>query len=397
MKKLLLSSAAVCGLALVPATAQAQLSLNLGGYANIYGVYVDQDESSAAAIAVDGTEAREFDMLRETEIQASGETTLDNGITVGAHIELEADGEDGAGVQESYLFFSGEWGRINAGTEDGAVYLLQVATPSADSNYDGLRQYVQPFNYAVMAGAATGLTAPFAGMTEADGLDYDQDLAVGTDNLTYLSPVFNGFQLGVTYVPDFSDNGGSAFDLDGVRTDNTLSFGSLYEFGARYEGMFNNIGVILGGGYTHLERERVAAVITPGLVSDDRTVWNGGIDLDIGPFGFGVSYSEDDHGDVRNALDDGSIGEEEILVIGADYTTGPFKFGASYLDSDNSFGIEMLESTRYTGGVEYTYGPGMSFRGSITHVEHDKVTGLPATEGDKVDGTAVLFGTHVDF
>ena len=49
-------------------------------------------------------------------------------------------------TEESYAYFSGAWGRVNFGKEDGANYLLQVATPSADENFDGLRQYINPQN-----------------------------------------------------------------------------------------------------------------------------------------------------------------------------------------------------------------------------------------------------------
>ena len=46
-------------------------------------------------------------------------------------------------IEESYAYFSGAWGRVNFGSEDGAAFLLQVAAPSADANIDGLRQQVQ--------------------------------------------------------------------------------------------------------------------------------------------------------------------------------------------------------------------------------------------------------------
>ena len=133
MKKLLLSSAAVAmGLAFA-APAQAQgVTLDLGGHMKGYVGYVDQDTNA-------GTENRELDIFRETEIHFTGETTLDNGLTVGFHAEADADGADGFNLDESYAYFSGSWGRVNFGEEDGAAYLLQVAAPSADSNIDGLR------------------------------------------------------------------------------------------------------------------------------------------------------------------------------------------------------------------------------------------------------------------
>ena len=150
MKKVLLSTAAVAGLAMVATPAAAQVSLELGGYFKGYGAYVDQDETA-------GNPVNDFDIIRNTEVHFGGETTLDNGLTVGAHIEVDADVEntnDSFEVDESYVYFSGGWGRVNVGAEDGASYLLQVAAPSADSNIDGIRQYVNPVNYGASGAAA---------------------------------------------------------------------------------------------------------------------------------------------------------------------------------------------------------------------------------------------------
>mgnify|MGYP001264972474 CR=1 FL=1 len=78
------------------------------------------------------------------------------------------------------------------------------------------------------------------------------------------------------------------------------------------------------------------------------------------------------------------------MVVGVDYTTGPFKLGASYFDQENSF-TTTTDTVRYSGGVTYTYGPGMTFRGSIGYIEHD-VTGAA-----DVDATYVTLGTQVNF
>ena len=318
MKKLL-CSAALCGLALAanPAQAANGLTLELGGYFKGYGAFVDQDEAGT-------DEVNGFDIIRDTEVHFGGETTLDNGLTVGAHIEAGADGEDSFDVDESYAYFSGGWGRVNFGDEDGAAYLLQVEAPSADANIDGLRQYVQPVNYTVL-----GLGFDLG----TEGLDYDQDISGKSSKLTYLSPVMNGFQAGVSFSPDND----AADDLEGIGTDDVAdAFGRTYEAALRYEGQFNNVGMILGGGYSFSELEE------DGTFDDDRTAWNLGADFDIGPFGLGAAYTEDDFGG-----DD----DEETIVVGADYTTGPFKLGLSYLNKDNTLGEDDVDTDRYSGGV----------------------------------------------
>lgn len=373
MKKLLLSSVAVIGLASVATPALAQVKLDLGGYFKGYGAYVDQDETA-------GNDVNSLDIIRDTEVHFGGETTLDNGLTVGAHIEAEADGDDSFGVDESYVYFSGGWGRANFGDEDGAAYLLQVEAPSADSNIDGLRQYVQPVNYTSLG--VTGLTAV------SGGLDYDQDVSGKSSKLTYLTPILNGFQGGVSYSPDTD----AAGDLEGIGLDDQAdTFGGTYEAGVRYEGQFNNVGMILGAGYSHTELEDEASPIITGSKTDDRQAWNVGADFDIGPFGLGASYSEDNNGETSTAgAGTSNTDDEETIVVGVDYTTGPFKLGASYMNKENTLGVDGLDTDRYSGGVTYTYGPGMTFRGSVGHVEHD----VSSTDAD---ATYVTLGTQVNF
>jgi predicted porin len=150
----------------------------------------------------------------------------------------------------------------------------------------------------------------------------------------------------------------------------------------------------LGAGYSHGENGADASPLgTPAAPvggstgnTDDRQAWNVGADFDIGPFGIGAIYKED-----NGAADGAAADDEETIVVGVDYTTGPFKIGASYLDQDNTFAVDGLDTQRYSGGVTYTYGPGMTFRGSVGYIEHD----IPAAAD--VDGTYVTLGTQINF
>ncbi len=427
MKKLLLGSAAILmGLAVTsPAQAGEGVKLDLGGHFKGYVSYLDQDERRD--IDTDGAadDTRTFDVLRETEIHMSGETTLDNGLTVGAHFEMEADGSDTSGttrdsfeVEESYVYFSGSWGRVNFGAEDGASYLLQVAAPSADSNFDGIRQYVNPVNYAVTDDAVVGVGAGISdlGDLSAAGLtrfDYDNNLSTKANKITYMTPVFNGFQGGISYTPELDDSGvvpdGSNALLGNSIDDLEDDYGDVWDVSARYEGQFDELGVTLGAGFSHAELEDNDALGAGGSsLLDDREQWNVGVDFDWGAFGLGVAYTEDDLGTTIS-------GDQETLVVGADYTTGPYKLGVSYYTQDlNLAGAASLtgtplfvgvngiaaaatgdmETERWTAGVVYTYGPGMTFRGSVSFIENEMPTTADAAD---FEATTVLLGTQINF
>jgi outer membrane protein OmpU len=393
MKKLLLTTALV-GVAFVAAPAQAEVSLNLGGHFKGYVTWHDQDEPAG------GADVRAFDMVRETEVHFTGETTLDNGLTVGFHIEADADGGDAFNVEESYAYFAGNWGRVNFGAEDGAAYLLQVAAPSADSNIDGIRQYVNPINYTIVPNAAyASLANNTTGLIGA--LDYDHvaapNGASASDKLTYITPVFSGFQAAVSYTPDV----GNAASF-GNRQDNDLNdLGDAWELAARYEGQFNAVRLALGAGYSHtdVDAERAGANWNLGDFTDDVTTWNVGMNLGFGPFNVGAAYLKSDNGDISHSADGtakaaaNTNSDTKTWVLGADYTTGPWVLGASYLNQDQEHGAVDLDSKRYSAGVTYTYGPGMTFRGSVHHVDSDVNTAGVAD----FDATSFVLGTQINF
>jgi outer membrane protein OmpU len=352
MNKLMLGAAAVAlTLAVSPAFAadDSGVKLGLGGHFKGYVNYSNEDDIHSV------------DLLRETEVHFGGETTLDNGLTVGAHIEASADGLDGFDTDESYVYMAGSWGRVNVGEEDGAAYLLQVAAPSADDNIDGLRQFIAPSNIEgtlALLGAGFGINV---------GRDYANDLAKDADKLTYLSPVFSGFQAGLSYTPENTSAtaGGNRAAVAGT-LGNAFAPSDVIEGAVRYEGMVGTVGLIAGAGYT-----------TAGDSGIDE--WNVGVDLDIGAFGLGAAYTN---------LDVDNVADVDTMVFGADYTTGPFKLGASYLNADAT-GDE--EFDRYAAGVTYSYGPGMTFRGSVGYRDAES-----ATFGDS-DATTVTVGTQVNF
>ena len=413
MKKLLMCSAA-CALGLavaVPAKADG-IKLDLAGHFKGYVTWVNQDTET-------GTSERHFDILRETEIHFTGETTLDNGLTVGVHHEADIDNQntipapDFFLTEESYAYFSGAWGRVNFGKEDGANYLLQVAVPSADENYDGLRQYINPENLALAGAGAldtggvggAGTSFPGRGFANTGKLDYANDATGYANKITYLTPVWSGFQAGASYTPTMNGGvsiGGSPGFNEGSKAmgvpakDLAGTYGDAWEGALRYEGKWQELGVTLGGGYTHVSYTSTGAADT----ADDFNEWNLGGAMTWQQFGLGVAYTSDNGGVHEN-------GRNRTWVVGVDYTTGPFKIGGSYLNNHEGMGVDAVgapsngsfDTTRWAPGVVYTYGPGMTFRGSVGWVRSDIPTdgGNAGSGGGHVDSTDVLLGTQINF
>lgn len=394
MKKLLLCGVAAMAIAAAAPAKAEGIDLGLGGYFIGYGLYNNQDEAA-------GNSLRSFDFRKETEIHFNGETTLDNGLTVGGHVELNADRSidaeanneaDGAiadgRIEESYMYLSGGWGRVNFGEEDGATYLLQVAAPSADDNIDGLRPDINTFDLSQMS------AGNFAGggvdsQDDGDVLNYAADASGYHNKITYITPLFSGFQAGASFTPSISnadEASGDPIDDD----DDVGAFQNAVDLAARYQMSWGAMDWTLGAGYERVTTEADSAVTT-AVGSDDRTLWNAGARVGFGAFGLGAAYVHDDNG-----VD--TDGDTRIWVAGADYVTGPFKIGVSYYDRNDETNAPIatagatgdVETNRWTAGVGYQYGPGMSLNGSIARVEVED----DATDGD---GYQVAVGTRVDF
>lgn len=363
MKKVLLAGTALLGLALTSAPAAAELNLDLGGHFRGYGVYADDDASAA------GT--RDFDFRRDTEVHFTGEATSDNGLTVGVHYELALGGGATADVQtdEAYAYFAGNWGRFNLGKEDGAAYLLQVAAPSSDSNVDGLRTQIQGFDF---------------GDVTAVALDYDHADFRGAQRVTYLTPKFSGFQGGISYAAENADNaaaaGVGAIGAPAVAVAD--SFKNLVEAGLRWDGEFEGFGLSAGAGYS------TAEVDTAGVLDGDLNTWNAGLNVAFSGFSVGAAYLQSEQD-----LAAGGSADSDTWVVGAAWDNGPYHVGATYLNADlegAAFTTGTGEAERYTVGAGYTYGPGMSFRGTVAMGDTDLGAG-------EEDFTQVTIGTDIQF
>lgn len=423
MKRLVLTGALLCGVAAMSVSAQAAVKLELGGFFRGYGVYTDNHEPT-------GTSVRKFDLRRDSEVHIKGETALENGLIIGFMTEQDL----GAATQtdEVYAYASGGWGRVNLGIEDGAAYLLQVSAPSADSNIDGTRVYIQGLNPAVGFGNSDDL-ATVLGNSAVPGanLDYDHADFRRTDRLTYLTPKFNGMQGGVSYAPKNGNVAGTAAmssDIDGVgfvdvggATDSAAEYKNLWEVAARYDATFQSFGLKLGAGYSDSSLEVTPSAATVALLgaggsqdyylNDGIRSWNGGANISYGSFNLGGSYKRAltrRIADTNGAGADGAVSGDitiDTWFVGAGYDTGPYHLGASYFHRETDLAAvgpaaaatdipaTARTDTRYTLGGTYTYGAGMTLRGTVSQGKFD-ASGAAAVDNRY---TQVAVGTDVQF
>lgn len=376
MKKALHISASITALLLgvaTPAMAADGINLGITGYMAGYAAYTTQDDFGSA------NSYRNFDLRKDVKVTFTGSTKLENGTTVGATVTAYGNRADARGdftVEHSYMYFSGDWGRVNFGETDGIGYLLQVAAPYADVNIDGISPILNTVALSSLSSAG--------GVTDA-ALNYKQVLDSYKSKVMYMTPLFSGFQAGIGVTPSIGE--GDLGPTTALTVDNdTTGYDLGYEVAARYKGEFDAFDLTVGGGYSHAGRENTSATL------ESRDLYNLGAVFSIGAFDLGAAYAHDDNGVKTN-------GDTRNIVLGAAYKSGAFKYGLNWLNredeassSRNSTGAK-LTTNRYTGGATYEYGPGMQFRGSVSYVTGDsKAAG--AQDGN---ATQVLLGTVITF
>ncbi|HVZ02874.1 MAG TPA: porin, partial [Dongiaceae bacterium] len=103
MKKVLLGTTALLGAGMVAGTAQASdgIKLDVGGFfQTVYGGVFDKKDNNHYG------DHHTYDrFLHNAEVHFKGETTLDNGLTVGARVELEGENA-GDQIDKAFVYWS---------------------------------------------------------------------------------------------------------------------------------------------------------------------------------------------------------------------------------------------------------------------------------------------------
>ncbi len=208
MKKVLLGSSALlaAGFVASPALAADGIKLSIGGYMNT-AVLVNIDDNSKHVSNSNrnpdlGHGHYSDGVFQDARLKFSGETTLDNGVTVGARVTLYAEQVSGNQFHDAFAYFRGGFGDLRIGAQDGALQALCVTPVGGTENFGAFSQN-QVINNA-FSGMSAGVCNGVGSFRSANG-----DRA---QKIVYITPNFAGFQLGLSWTP----NGDKKSADDGV-------------------------------------------------------------------------------------------------------------------------------------------------------------------------------------
>lgn len=346
MKKVLLASTALVGAAVMfagPATAEVELTVS-GGYVFQIG-FGDED--------VQG-DRRDSDFSSDAEIHFNASGTSDEfNFKYGAKIELLADKNSQNNADEAMMWLSGDWGRINLGDEDGAgdnmAYHGASMLAGSGGTFGDLMDYYAPLG---------GTTSPKI----SDSGD--------ATKITYFTPRFSGFQLGLSYAPS-SGSTGTDIDLENEAGE----FEDYIELGANFVDSFEGVDVAVSVAGSFADSEDGA--------QEDISAWSVGFNVGFSGFTVGAGYADNgDSGDIA-----GSGTDQEAWSVGAAYGAGPWSVSAGYLQSENG----ASDYQNFVLSATYAIAPGLNVQADLGFFESDDGA------GSSNDGTVFLLGTGVSF
>ena len=343
MKKSLIGTTALVAATAFAGTAMAAepLQLSLGGFASVFAGYAKQDDDYVKTLnSGAGAEVSDFDIKGDNEIHFKAKSMLDNGLTVGVKIEMEAGGKGNrTAVDEYQISLGGSFGTIIAGADDNALVAVANRSPLM-----GGRLFGAGLNDGDLAEGDTWILKP-AGATgvKATYIDTNGD----REAISYISPSFGGLMLAASYIPDArSDHGESnAAQPNGSNTQDA------YALGLAYSGKMNHLminadigalvgddsdvdehkeyqaglhisygGLMFGGGYRMIKRDKSSATAPNKELDADS--WEAGVGYKHGPYGIAIGYVQTTT-DIYENPTTKSENESSVIQLTSEYEIGP--------------------------------------------------------------------------
>lgn len=399
MKKHLLATTAA--ITMVGGAASAQdWNLDWGGYYNMDVLYNSTSGNSIAAAAdLDG-----INIHQNGEIQFTPSVTLDNGMTFGVVVEMEAANLGGGadGIDESYMFISSDsMGRVEVGSENSVGYKMSVGAPSVGFGINSPSPSAyHPTAFLPRSGTFTlGRNAMGSSATEVAGNN-------DTARISYYTPSFNGLTLGVSYAP------GNTNVVNSGLVDRNAGLSDIFDIAANYSQSFGNVDMTLSARWGTGDAGTVFAAIAPGLdgvvgTSDDiltpaviqpgdPETWAVGAQFSTAGFTFGGSYAENTTGALFG------VGDTEGFSLGVTYDmAGPWRVGFDTYQGERQ-GVLFANGTRekseyvaYQLGAERSLGNGVAWR--IYAIQSETSSATPGTIKQTTESTTVGTGIRLTF
>jgi hypothetical protein len=286
------------------------------------------DTNAASAFTRDGG----FVNGRFAEIFFNGELTADNGLVYGAKVHFGTGGVQSNGFPgREYIYMSGGWGSMEFGNWIGADSGLNLCvTCNTYAGYGGLDTPWKSYIINPNANFRNG---------SVNSMWFDQSVKI-----TYYTPVFSGFQAGVSYAPQRNAFGaapsGPFPDDDGIHKD-------MVQGGVQFNQEFDGVGIALSavGAVSDGALTTTSTVSSLNRLTDMTGIgyFELGARVKYAGFQFGGSYWDEGNGGAVKGRDFGF--EKTGWTLEAAYFSGPYGVEVQYMNTSSSSSNRVISSS----------------------------------------------------
>ena len=337
MKRVLLGTTALVAIGAFVGVAQADdmmgpVKVGLGGYYR----------AALTAYSGDDTGLRGHTLEQNIELEAAGETTLDNGLTVGVRIRVNGnnsgphnhdDGDAGGNfnTDETEIIVSGGFGRLHIGTIESAAQNAIIWAPGGT--------------------AVTGVNSPWFGWhggrtiaTYNDGIGEED-----ASKIVYYSPGFNGISLALSYAPD---DEAVNYKAGGANNGGQQS--------EQISAALNYAQEVMGGSFSANVGYETHTTETAGSAKCDDMMTN--CDPDILRFGAALSIDDISIGGGVMQADEEGNNTRTVSDFGIGYSMGSTSFGLQWGNQSSEAAMDGkgADTSIYALNIGYDLGPGIA-------------------------------------
>ncbi len=351
--------------------AKPSISVN-GYYEAVVGGILSEDQDMTdgdGMVTPNAKDTSALDTRTDAEIHFNGKATLNNGMKVHAHVELEAQNHHshdsdnssiasngGDPIDEYFVSVSGTFGKIILGGTGGAPVKMLTGYNGSWATQVG---ELLSFNNNWVPSAAPGGQRFY-------NLQHSRLDTGDAEKMTYISPNFGGFQIGMTYSSNRANND------DNSRIDAQADRHDGLEGAVSNSGKFGDVGFGIGAGmsayqgandsmvageaipHTHDDQtgEEVAgeAMMGANANATDTSGWIVAGRLDFGG-GFRVSAAH------KRVTDENDQNKSRLTDVGVRFVTGDNSF--SLVGSHGEMEHNEAEHTALIGSYARALGPGV--------------------------------------
>ncbi len=364
------------------------VELQLGGYMTWYGTYTNQKRTTlkqlTATSAMPIGEYNNFDVMGNAEIYFSGSTTLQNGVKIGAMIQLEAGTDSDTSdhtIDETYMTVDSKIGRLIVGNVKNVSNQMSVTSP----NVSTLGVQETDFRRVITVPAYFSYNKATYALLD--------DIST---KISYITPTVSGFTAGISLMPGNKKKG---------KDDDNLLIPSggikLFKYGADATALFQH-----DFGSFDLETSASYTVYKPNLRANDEWAkeknineYGAGLNISFGNWSVGGSYHytnmSRDTAEFLNPY--ANVAKGTSWDAGVKFSAGPFAASADVFQSRaDSLTVEGKKDvfSMYQLSAQYKILAGIDVFADLAYLDFKSASDI---RGLSNKGPAVAIGMNLNF